>query len=170
MPIDSHDYFEIFGVKLSLNLTNEELEQKLYELQSLYHPDRYVHRVASEQSIALANSAIINQGYHVLKNPLTRAHHAFQVLGMSPENRAAPIEFIEESFELHAQLEECESQKELTDFYTNILKLEESARQELITHFEKRAYQEALSVYIKLKLLESIKQSITKQLKHQDAS
>ncbi len=74
MNYEDH-YFELFGMALDFNIAEEDLRKKYIQLQRQVHPDRFVAADDLRRELAAKQSARINRGYDVLKNPTKRAHY-----------------------------------------------------------------------------------------------
>ena len=103
------DYFEIFGIERRLDLDTEALQRTFYELSRQLHPDRYGRRSPEEQQYALEASAILNDAWRVLRDPVQRAEYVLSKEGFNigeQRSKDVPPELLEEVFELNMALEE----------------------------------------------------------------
>jgi molecular chaperone HscB len=106
------DYFEFFGLEKTLSLDTAELQRRFYELSRKLHPDRYQRKPAVERDYSLEATAILNDGYRTLRDPVRRAEYMLAEAGfVAAEQRAkdVPPELLEEVFELNMALEEIRS-------------------------------------------------------------
>lgn len=106
------DYFELFGIPRSLNLSPDMLQQRFYQLSRELHPDRFMRSPESERQKALDMSSALNDAYRTLKDPLKRARYLLSQEGFEiGEQRGddVPPELLEEVFELNMALEEMRS-------------------------------------------------------------
>ena len=106
---DVTEYFELFGIPRSLNLSTEMLQQRYYELSRELHPDRFMRKPEAERQRALDLSSTLNDAYRTLKDPLKRAHYLLSVEGFDvgeQRSKDVPPELLEEVFELNMVLEE----------------------------------------------------------------
>src|SRR4051812_25395544 len=71
----SQDYFSFFGIPRQLSLDLTDLQSRFYALSQEFHPDRYARSSAAEQQYALDATALLNDGYRVLRDPLKRAEY-----------------------------------------------------------------------------------------------
>jgi molecular chaperone HscB len=72
-PSMSKSAFHLLGLEPSYTLDLHDLEQRYLRLQGAVHPDRFIHKTDMEKSMALKQSADLNQAYQTLKCPLKRA-------------------------------------------------------------------------------------------------
>jgi molecular chaperone HscB len=103
------DYFSFFGLERKLTLDASQLQKKFYELSREYHPDRFAQKPAGERLKAEEASAILNDGYRVLRDPVQRAEYVLKQEGFDvgeQRSKDVPPELLEEVFELNMALEE----------------------------------------------------------------
>jgi molecular chaperone HscB len=103
------DYFELFGIPRSLNLSLDALQQRYYELSRQLHPDRFMQKPEAERQRALDMSSALNDAYRTLKDPVKRAQYLLGLEGFDigeQRSKDVPPELLEEVFELNMALEE----------------------------------------------------------------
>lgn len=69
----SKNPFALLGLEPCYRLDLQDLEHRYLKIQSAIHPDRFIHNSEMEKSLALKQSADLNQAYQTLKCPLKRA-------------------------------------------------------------------------------------------------
>lgn len=114
--IMNKNYFELFGIEEKFPLDPKELEKKYFTLQREYHPDRFVAK--KEKLTAAYNSALVNDAYAILKNPLNRAEYLLSLHGLKvnvesggekPEQK-----ILIEAMEMREKLSETEDAQDIT--------------------------------------------------------
>jgi molecular chaperone HscB len=103
------DYFAFFGLERRLSIDVDDLQRRYYSLSRLVHPDRFQRGTSNEKRFALDATAILNDAYRTLRDPVTRAEYVLKDEGVGARDRQAkrvPPELIEEVFELNMALEE----------------------------------------------------------------
>ena len=103
------DYYRFLGLERKLHLDPNDLQQRFYRMSRLLHPDRYHRRTPTERQYSLEATAILNDAYRVLRDPVARAEYVLKELGFtSGEKRSkyVPPELLEEVFDLNMALEE----------------------------------------------------------------
>jgi molecular chaperone HscB len=103
------DYYELFGIPRSLNLSVDDLQQRYYRLSRESHPDRFMNKPASEQKQALDKSSALNDARRTLQDPIKRANYLLSMEGFDigeQRSKDVPPELLEEVFELNMALEE----------------------------------------------------------------
>jgi molecular chaperone HscB len=103
------DYFEFFELPRQLALDVKDLEKRFYALSRKLHPDLFSRKSAREQEYSLDASAVLNDAYRVLKDPVSRALYVLKQEGLDVGEQGTkdvPPELLEEVFELNMALEE----------------------------------------------------------------
>jgi len=103
------DFYEIFGLPRSLNLSLDNLQKRFYELSRQLHPDRFMQKPEAERQRALDMSSALNDAYRTLKDPIKRAQYLLGLEGFDigeQRSKDVPPELLEEVFELNMALEE----------------------------------------------------------------
>jgi molecular chaperone HscB len=103
------DFYEIFGLPRSLNLSLDDLQKRFYELSRQLHPDRFMQKPEAERQRALEKSSALNDAYRTLKDPIKRAQYLLSLEGFDigeQRSKDVPPELLEEVFELNMALEE----------------------------------------------------------------
>ena len=67
------NYFELFDLPSLFELDVNALRLKYLELQRIVHPDKFANASERERLLAVQKTAQINDGYSMLKSPITRA-------------------------------------------------------------------------------------------------
>ena len=103
------DYFIFFGLPRKLNIDVEKLQHHFYDLSRLLHPDKYSRKSERERGYSTTATAVLNDGWRTLKNPVTRAEYLLSQEGLEiaeQRSKDVPPELLEEVFELNMALEE----------------------------------------------------------------
>jgi len=110
----------VFSLEPRLNLNLAALEQEFHRLSRKLHPDRFARATESEKQWSLADTALLNDAYRTLRDPLRRTEYLLKLHGAeigeehSGKDRRkgemgasrAPADLLEEVFDLNMQLEE----------------------------------------------------------------
>ncbi len=115
-PPPGGDYFSVFGLEERLDLDLAALEHEFHRLSRKVHPDRFARSGENERQWSLADTALLNDAYRTLKDPLHRTEYLLKLRGAeigeehSGKDRKdpsrVPADLLEEVFELNMQLEE----------------------------------------------------------------
>jgi len=122
-PPPGGDYFSVFGLDQKLNLDLAKLEDEFHRLSRKVHPDRFARAGENERQWSLADTALLNDAYRTLKDPLRRTGYLLKLEGaeIGEENSGrdkkdpsrAPADLLEEVFDLNMQLEEMRMSRKL---------------------------------------------------------
>jgi len=118
-PPPGGDYFTVFGLEPRLNLDMSALEHEFHRLSRKVHPDRFARAGENERQWSLADTALLNDAYRTLRDPLHRTEYLLKLEGAEIGEEHAgkdrkgqkdpsrvPADLLEEVFELNMQLEE----------------------------------------------------------------
>jgi molecular chaperone HscB len=111
------NYYDFFGIDRKLTVDTDALQRRFYELNRHWHPDRFSRKSPQEQAEALEATAILNDGYRTLKDPVKRAEYLLTEEGFpigEQRSKDVPPELLEEVFELNMMLEELKAGDEST--------------------------------------------------------
>ncbi len=111
------DYFTCLGLPRKLSIDTASLESKFYELSRVFHPDFYEGKSEMERAVSLANSAILNQAYRTLKDPILRVEYLLQLEAGAAKDipGKAPADLFETILEIQEHLEEFQTAKSQND-------------------------------------------------------
>ncbi|HVZ84901.1 MAG TPA: Fe-S protein assembly co-chaperone HscB [Terracidiphilus sp.] len=120
-PPAGGNFFSVFGLVPRLNLDLGMLEHEFHKLSRKLHPDRYARASASEREWSLADTALVNDAYRTLKDPIHRTEYLLKLHGAEIGEEHAgkgridpsrvPADLLEEVFDLNMQLEEMQMAK-----------------------------------------------------------
>src|SRR5579863_5048768 len=119
-PPPGGDYFSVFSLEPRLNLDLPALETEFHRLSRKLHPDRFARSETNEKEWSLADTALLNDAYRTLKEPIHRTEYLLKLHGAeigeehSGKDRRigemgasrVPADLLEEVFDLNMQLDE----------------------------------------------------------------
>ena len=109
------NYFSLFHLPETLALDTQVLASSYQTLQKLTHPDKFATASAQEQRIAMQKNAQVNDGYSVLKHPLSRAQHLLSLRGLVIDHEQHTLgdpEFLMQQMAWRETLEDISSNEE----------------------------------------------------------
>lgn len=111
------DYFTCLGLPRKLSIDTGSLESKFYELSRVFHPDFYEGKSEMERAVSLANSAVLNQAYRTLKDPILRVEYLLRLEAGAAKDipGKAPADLFETILEIQEHLEEFQAAKSQND-------------------------------------------------------
>ena len=127
------DYFQAFALPraFALNSSTHDtaaLEREFHRLSRRLHPDRFARATADEQQWSLAATALLNDAYRTLRDPIQRTEYLLKLEGheIGEEHsgkgakRQPPADLLEEVFELNMQLEEMRMTRKMGEDDPNL--------------------------------------------------
>lgn len=141
-PPPGGDYFSVFALVPALNLDLGMLEHQFHKLSRKLHPDRFARASDNEKDWSLADTALLNDAYRTLKDPIRRTEYLLKLRGAEigeehagkdrPGGRRdpsrVPDDLLEEAFDLNLQLEEMRMAKKVGESDLDLLSNLEQAR------------------------------------------
>src|SRR4051812_18371153 len=80
-PPTGGDYYTVFGLQPKLNIDLAALEQEFHRLSRKLHPDRFARSSENEREWSLADTALLNDAYRTLKDPIRRTQYLLKLHG-----------------------------------------------------------------------------------------
>ena len=101
------DYFSLFGLPHKLALDLDDLSARYYALSRRFHPDLWQDSPPAERDASVRATALVNNAYHTLKDPVRRALYWLSLHGESlgRDNERVPPALAAHVFEVQEQLE-----------------------------------------------------------------
>lgn len=90
----------------------KDLEKRFYARSRQLHPDVFARKSQAERDKALEDSAVLNDAYRTLKDPIARAMYLLKLDGFDigeQGTKDVPPELLEEVFELNMAIEEADA-------------------------------------------------------------
>jgi molecular chaperone HscB len=122
-PPPGGNYFSVFGLEPRLNLDLGMLEHQFHKLSRRLHPDRFARAAENEKQWSLADTALLNDAYRTLREPIHRTEYLLKLHGAEIGEEHAgkgridpsrvPADLLEEVFDLNMQLEEMRMAKKM---------------------------------------------------------
>jgi molecular chaperone HscB len=108
-PALGKNHFELFGLPVTFDIDTAELSVRYRELQRRVHPDKFANASDQDRRLSLQMSALINDGFHTLKDPARRGRYLLSLRGVDLDDETDttmdPV-FLMEQMELREELEE----------------------------------------------------------------
>jgi molecular chaperone HscB len=124
-PPPGGDYFSVFSLVPKLDLDLGMLEHQFHKLSRKLHPDRFARASVNEKDWSLADTALLNDAYRTLRDPIRRTEYLLKLRGAEIGEEHAgkdrkdpsrvPADLLEEAFDLNMQLEEMRMSKKMGD-------------------------------------------------------
>jgi len=108
------DYFSFLDLPRNLAIDVRDLEKRFYAMSRTLHPDMHSRKTPAEQQKAEELTALLNDAYRSLRDPVTRAEYLLKLEGFDigeQGSKDVPPELLEEVFELNMALEEADAEQ-----------------------------------------------------------
>jgi molecular chaperone HscB len=104
------NYFELFGIPVSLQIDPAWLRRRYYELSRQYHPDMHTQAGAAAQAEMLEKAALVNQAFKVLGNEHDLLQYVLELKGLLAEGDKYPLPqlFLMEMMDINEKLMELD--------------------------------------------------------------
>lgn len=164
------NYFELFSLPTHIPVDSAQLTTAYQQLQRRYHPDNFATAAESEKVAMLQKSAMINDAFQTLKDPILSAEYLLSLNGIDvsvEQNIVHDTHFLMEQFELREQLDTIENnsdieQKEqlLANFSDVVKQRRQYAYQQLLTLVANENWPPSLNEIHKLRFLAKLQLQI----------
>lgn len=106
------NYFEFYQLPLSCHPDQDLVKKNYYAYSKKYHPDRFMQADAKTKIEALQQSALNNEAYTTLQDPMLTIAHLLHIKGVlkADEKYQLPSSFLMEVMDLNEQLSDWEVQ------------------------------------------------------------
>ncbi|NUE96775.1 Fe-S protein assembly co-chaperone HscB [Gilliamella sp. ESL0232] len=162
------NYFELFSLPAQLPVDVAQLTTHYQQLQKQYHPDNFAVVNDIDKVAIVQKSAIINDGYHTLKNPIKAAEYFLSLQGFDVATEQSIIhdtDFLMEQFFLRERLDDIERKDNfelLDDFYAEIVACQKIVYNELLQFITNQDWSKALNQIYKIRYLARLIEQIEK--------
>lgn len=102
-------YFTLLGLTRTYDINLDDLHERFVERSRQVHPDYYTGQDGDAQTLAMHNSAKLNQAYRTLRDPLERAEYLHALAGglSTADSKSVPPEFLAEIMELREDVDQA---------------------------------------------------------------
>ena len=87
-PPPGGDYFSVFCLEPMLVLVLAALEHEFHRLSRKLHPDHFARAQENEKQWSLADTALLNDAYRTLKDPIKRTEYLLRLEGIELEEQS----------------------------------------------------------------------------------
>lgn len=121
------NFFELFGLPVTFDVDGAQLSLRYRDVQREVHPDKFATATDAERRLSIQLTALVNEGYQTLRDPVRRARYLLELNGVSldtdTDTRMAP-QFLLEQMELREALAEA---RELSEPHKRLAELSNRA-------------------------------------------
>lgn len=104
------NYFEFYGIPVSLSVDEPALRRTFYQNSKKYHPDFHTLAGEAQQAEMLELATRNNEAYQTLSDPDRRMRYVLQLYGMLEEEgkQTVPQDFLMDMMEINEAIMELE--------------------------------------------------------------
>ena len=165
-PPKQLDEFKLLGVSEKFDLDLQELENAYLKLQRLFHPDKYSQLSDQEIKYSTLLSSMINEAYQKLNSSISRASILLKLNGFNSHSEDQSFndpEVLEEIMDIQNNFLEAENPEQKKDSIQQLNRKISETMNNLSISFNKREYEGANRLNIKLSYLVKIRKDFKKQ-------
>lgn len=110
------NFFELYQIPQQFDVDLANLSQAYQLLALRTHPDKFATGSAQDKLLAVQKNAQVNDGYQVLKSPLSRAEHMLELRGVELKHEQITMQdigFLMQQMEWREALEAIDSENKL---------------------------------------------------------
>jgi len=103
----SRNHFDLFGLPLTFGVDLDDLADRYRSLCQNLHPDRFASAGDREKRLSMQATALVNEAYQTLKDPLARGRYLLSLRSGAPEDpqqTTRDMAFLMEQLELRENL------------------------------------------------------------------
>lgn len=99
------DYFQLYGIPVSLQPDQAVVKKKFYELSRLYHPDLHSLAETEQQAEALEKASEVNMAYKIFTHPDEVIRYVLRMKGLLEDEEKYQLssDFLMEMMDLNEQ-------------------------------------------------------------------
>ncbi|MBH44131.1 MAG: Fe-S protein assembly co-chaperone HscB [Gammaproteobacteria bacterium] len=154
MDILKKNYFDLFGIEISIEIKKSTLEKKYKELQRQFHPDKYSQSTTHEKKISAQISSYINDAYITLSDLIKRINYILKINNFNKDESVTlkNEDFLIEQIDHNEFIENINSKtaKEIKNYKDDIVKKLSSTIIEIKSYYEKKDFQKVWEELSKL--------------------
>ncbi len=112
------NYFQLFDLDVNFEIDLNQLSDIYQTLQKTVHPDRFAHADSQAKLIAVQKSALINDAYQTIKDPLKRGEYLLMLRGVempSEQQSFSDVSFLMHQMELREMLADIKSSSDIDE-------------------------------------------------------
>ena len=162
-PPKTTNYFELLEHSINFEVDIKKLSKNHRKLQVLYHPDKFSTKSKEEQEISENWSALINEAYSTLINPMKRALYLLEYYGdplLEKDQPKLDNEFLMEIMELNEEVDGIDTQEDIKTLKESINDKINDLHESLMKKFENKDISQAKIIVAKMQYFHNVKNQL----------
>ena len=156
--------YDLFSLQKNFLIDYDELEEKYFKLQNIFHPDKFINSANREKEISAFESSSINNAYNMLVNNVDRIKILLNFNGHnidSNNNKSFPDHLLlEEIMDLQNRCMSIENDNEKLKIKSEIKNKINKIESQINENFKKKKFSEIENLSVKLSYLEKINKNL----------
>lgn len=157
------NYFERFNIPTGFDLDLQQLSKRYRELQQQYHPDKAAageSKLSASEAIKL--SSLVNDAYHTLASPDTRAAYLLTTAGQDAriDQSIGDLHFLDQALDLREQLDDADSDAELQSLTQAVNQWIDALSGEFKREFAEKSWSNACETARKMSFMVKVKADV----------
>ena len=163
----SRNYFELFELEQRYAIDADKLAGRYQQLQSEFHPDRFVNASDQDRRVAIQVTTFINEAHDTLRDEQSRARYLLQLQGIpfdSDQDTTQDMDFLVAQMNLREQIDEVDQQKEPLDRLDELALEAREEKNKLMQAYQHqyaaKSWEEAKDTVLKMQFFTRLQQQI----------
>ena len=157
--------FDLFELEYDIEIDAKALDEKLLELQTKVHPDKFFNSSEKEKRYSIKVSSEVNEAYDTLKNNVKRINFLLKLYKFNFDNEKQSFDdktILSEIMELQNKSLMCDSDKEVEIIRKEILEQVDNTLSEIKNNFLLKNLENVHKFNVKLSYLEKLNNNLKK--------
>ena len=156
--------YDLFSLQKNFLIDYDELEEKYFKLQNIFHPDKFINSANREKEISAFESSSINNAYNMLVNNVDRIKILLNFNGynIDSNNKKSFTDhlLLEEIMDLQNRCMSIENDNEKLKIKSEIKNKINKIESQINENFKKKKFSEIENLSVKLSYLEKINKNL----------
>lgn len=155
-------YFRLLDSNETYRINEKKLKSFYIDLQAMLHPDKFVNTSGTEQEYSTSQSALVNEAYQTLADPVQRGLHLLQINGYDIDESTIhnDMAMLNDVFELNFEVDETEDKQHLDDLLHRVKERIHKIITDVEKNFQEERYTDARDGLLTVKYLYNVKNKI----------
>lgn len=156
--------YDLFSLKKNFFIDYDDLENKYFQLQNIFHPDKFINSENREKEISAFESSSINNAYNMLVNNVDRIKILLNLngynIGSNNNESFTDHLLLEEIMDLQNRCMSIENNSEKSKIKSEIKNKINKIESQINENFKKKKFSEIENLSVKLSYLEKINKNL----------
>ncbi len=166
----SRNYFELFELEVQFQIDADVLVSQYQQLQTQFHPDRFVESNNQDKRVAMQVTTFINEAYKTLQEHQSRARYLLELQGVHfdiEKDTTQDMDFLMAQMSLREEIDEVGGQDDPIESLDELASKARKEKAQLIESFQlqynNKQWDEAKDIVLKLQFFNRLQQQISQK-------